>query len=302
MSNSINQFFQSVKKLLQRGILSFAIGIFKLIPFWLLYRLSDLIFLILYYVVRLRRKVVRKNLRFAFPNHSAAQINRIEKDSYRNFCDIALEAAKGYSLSPAQMAKRYKINNIPLFDHYFNQNRSIIGFVAHFANWEWGISLQQHIKHKAVYIYKKLHNRMLDDFVREKRKIYGAQLVHKEQVARVLLKNRHKLCMYALIADQRPSGDQEKHFVSFLGHENVPCFSGPEMIAKTFDYPVFYCVVKRIKRGFYDIHPVLITDKPKEMPAQEITQRCMSALEAQILENPANWMWLHKRFKDMQCK
>lgn len=282
----------------QRFLLNCGIGLFRLIPFWLLYRLSDGLYFLLYYIIRVRRKVVRHNLEFVFPDYPAAEIKKIERDAYRNFCDIILETVKGFSLSSQEMARRYQILNPELIDPYYEQQQSIIGFIGHLNNWEWGTSLQRSLKHKAFYIYKRLHNRVADELIREKRQESGAELIYKEQMARTLIKNRRSANFYALIADQRPSGDQEQHRVNFFGRE-ISCFAGPEMIAKTFNYPVVYCKIERIKRGYYACTGVLVTDDPKNTADGQISQQCFNLLEAQIKEQPGSWMWMHKRFKGM---
>ncbi len=283
---------------LQRIALSCGLGLFKFIPFWLLYLLSDGLYWLLYYVVRVRRRTVRSNIQFVFPDYPLHEVKKIEKQAYRNFCDIMLETIKGFTLSPQEMHRRYLITNPELIDPYYEEKRGVVGFIAHFNNWEWGISLQQSLKHKAFYIYKRLHNRVVDELILQKRELGGAQLIDKDQMAQVLIKNRRTPSFYALIADQRPSGDQEQRSVTFF-KRNITCFAGPELIAKTFNYPVIYCKIERIKRGFYQATGVLITDTPKNTPDGFISQQCFSLLEAQIKEQPQNWMWMHKRFKHM---
>lgn len=287
-----------MKNFLQRSALHLGLGLFKCIPFWLLYRLSDSLYILLYYVIGVRRKVVQRNLKFVFPNHSNSELKKIEKKAYRNFCDIILETAKGFTLSPKEMARRYKITNPELIEPFYDNKRSVIGFIAHYNNWEWGISLQQSLKHKAFYIYKRLHNRVVDELIREKRQMSGAELVYKEIMAKTLIKNRRHAGFYALIADQRPSGDQEQRHVRFFDH-TIPCFAGPEMIAKTFNYPVIYCKIDRVKRGYYQATGILITDEPKNTAEGDISQQCFSLLESQIGDHPENWMWMHKRFKGL---
>lgn len=285
-----------MKNTIQRFIFIAGLSLFKLIPFWLLYRISDVMYWITYRLLRVRLNVVRRNIRFVFPDYPDPERKKIEKQAYKNFCDIILETAKGFSLSPKEMSRRYKITNPELIDPYFEDKRGVVGFIAHMNNWEWGISLQHSLKHKAFYIYKRMHNRVADEVIREKRQVGGAELVYKEQMARVLIKNRRNPGFYALIADQRPSGDQEQHQVTFFNRQ-IHCFAGPETIAKTFNYPVVYCKIERIKRGFYQATGILVTDTPNDMPEAAISQSCFALLEAQIKEQPGNWMWMHKRFK-----
>lgn len=290
-----------MKKSLITFLSELVFGLFKIMPFWLLYRLSDLLYFLCYYVFRVRRRVVHTNLRFIFPSYPKQAINRIEKETYRNFCDVILEAIKGFTLSPKELSARYILTN-PEVSNMLEKNQtgkhSIIAFMPHFNNWEWGVSLQFQLNYKMFCIYKKLHNKIMDDILRKKRSLYGVELVNKDQMARVLVKNRSIRGLYGLIADQRPSGDQEQYKVHFFNHA-IPCFAGPELIAKTFNYPVVYCKIERIKRGFYQLTAIPITDNPKSMPEGEISQRCFSLLEAQIKESPGSWMWLHNRFKKL---
>lgn len=59
----------------------------SLLPFWVHYLFADVLYLLIYYVGRYRVKVVRKNLRSAFPEKSEKELRHIEKDFYQWFCD-----------------------------------------------------------------------------------------------------------------------------------------------------------------------------------------------------------------------
>ena len=60
--------------------------LFSRLPLWMLYRISDLLFLLVYFVVRYRRKVVRENLSRSFPDRSKQERRLIERRFYRFFC------------------------------------------------------------------------------------------------------------------------------------------------------------------------------------------------------------------------
>ena len=66
-------------------LLSFIIKALSYIPFWLLYILSDGLYYIVYYVVKYRRRLVRKNLTESFPEKSEQEIIKIEKKFYHYF-------------------------------------------------------------------------------------------------------------------------------------------------------------------------------------------------------------------------
>ena len=62
----------------------------SLMPFGVLYGIADFIFVLVYYVVRYRRKVVAKNMRDSFPDKNEKELRQIERQFYRNFADCIL--------------------------------------------------------------------------------------------------------------------------------------------------------------------------------------------------------------------
>ena len=86
-------------------------GIAKL-PFWLFYKVSDIVFFILYYLVGYRKKVVLDNLKLAFPNKSEAALKKIRKASYRHLCDVFLEMLKLLTMSKETHQKRFVFTNV----------------------------------------------------------------------------------------------------------------------------------------------------------------------------------------------
>ena len=71
----------------------------SLLPFRILYGMADIGYVLLYYIIRYRRGVVRKNLVTAFPEKSINDIKTIERKFYHWFCDYFLEAIKLLSIS-----------------------------------------------------------------------------------------------------------------------------------------------------------------------------------------------------------
>jgi len=91
----------------------------SMLPFFLMYGVSDFLFLIFYYLIPYRRKVVLQNLRNSFPEKPNAEIKKIERRFYRHFCDVILETLKLFSASKESIEKRVKIINPELLDKQF---------------------------------------------------------------------------------------------------------------------------------------------------------------------------------------
>ncbi|MEZ5195808.1 MAG: hypothetical protein R2764_05260 [Bacteroidales bacterium] len=153
----------------------FHIGI---IPFFLLYRFSDLMYLLLYYVFGYRKKVVYQNLSKTFPDLDKSSLNKLVRRSYKNLTDIIVEGIKGFTLTHHQIMKRHKIVNPEIAEPYLKAGKSIIALPTHYGNWEWGaLSPGLYIKgFNIIGFYKPLSNPYIDKFMRKNRSRTGTAL------------------------------------------------------------------------------------------------------------------------------
>ena len=85
------------------------------LPFRVLYFVSDIFYYLLYYIIRYRRKIVRKNLILSNVSKNYEDLLRIEKEFYRHLTDVFFEMFKFYSISPDEMKKRFYIENPEIF-------------------------------------------------------------------------------------------------------------------------------------------------------------------------------------------
>ena len=83
----------------------------SLLPLWILYGIARLMKVVLYYIVRYRRKVVRTNLRNSFPEKSEKELLLIEKQYFQHLCNIFIEGVKLLTISKNQLLKRYHCIN-----------------------------------------------------------------------------------------------------------------------------------------------------------------------------------------------
>mgnify|MGYP000215179938 FL=1 len=109
----------------------------SILPFRLLYLFSDFIYLLLYYVIGYRKKVVKSNLKLVFPNKSNQEITTISKKFYHHFCDLIFESIKSLTISEKEMKRRFTFTNVEEIQKHENNNRSVVLLCAHYANFEW---------------------------------------------------------------------------------------------------------------------------------------------------------------------
>ena len=272
--------------------------IISILPFRIFYWLSDCIYVLVYYIVGYRKKTVRENLALALPHLSDKERLEIEKKSYHHLCDMFLEMVKTMTISSEEMNKRFKITNLEVIKEYEKKGKSIMLIASHYASWEWLITLNQKISFLGVAVYKKLANKHFDKLVRDIRSKYNTELVPTSKTIPLIANNQKNniQCVYGLASDQSPKADRIFHWESFMGVE-VPVHTGPEMLAKKYDMTVVFAKVKKVKRGYYELTIIPLSDNPKSIPDFEITHIYIKEVEKKILEAPEYYFWTHKRWK-----
>ena len=265
------------------------------LPFSLLYRLSDLLYHLLS-ISGYRKEVVLKNLRNSFPDKSEAEIIALKNSFYRYLCDLTLETLKTMRMTEAEARERCLFHKTEWLDQFYKEGKSFIIVMGHYANWEWaGPGFSLNMPFQLVVIYRPLSNIYFEKMLRRMRSKFGTRIAKEIDTLRVMVANRKEITATALIADQTASPTQS-HWMTFL-HQDTPVHLGPEKLAKKFNYPVVYMNVRRIKRGYYEVIPELLTAHPLEAPDNEILEMFMKRLEIEINIDPSIWLWSHKRWK-----
>ncbi|MDA8572791.1 lysophospholipid acyltransferase family protein [Flavobacteriaceae bacterium] len=270
----------------------------SILPFRLLYAVSDMLFVVLYYVVGYRKKTVEENLKLVFPEKSETERKRITKQFFRHLCDMILEAIKSMNISVEDMKARFKFTNIEVIQDYEKRQKSIALMCAHYGSWEWIFILQAYTSHLTFAIYKKLNNIYFDKLIRKIRARYDSYLITTKDSIDVLTDNKKKglITINGFAADQSPKKEKAYHWNTFMGIE-VPVHTGAEMLSKKLDMPVVFFSVKRIKRGFYETTFQTLAEHPNDFKDYEITDQFLKLVEQQIHDEPQYYLWTHKRWK-----
>jgi len=273
------------------------VALVSIIPFWILYFLSDMIFFLIYYVFGYRKKVVFDNLYRSFPEKSQNEIKSIAKGFYIHLSDILVESLKAFSLPEEEGARRFRFKPSELLEQFYKENRSVIVVAGHYNNWEWpGIAAGSQIFHKPVGFYKPMTNRYIDNFVKRIRVQGRSALVSINDTIMVFKTDWKEPAAFYMIADQSPSSIRLAYWVQFLNQETAT-LHGPEKYARIYNMPVVYCDVQKIKRGYYEAEFILLSENPSATKTGEITAQFMKILEDKILEHPQYYLWSHKRWK-----
>lgn len=274
----------------------------SLLPFRILYGMADIGYVLLYYIIRYRRGVVRKNLVTAFPEKSIDDIKTIERKFYHWFCDYFLEAIKLLSISDKELRHRFTIINSEEVEQCFQEGQDVAAILGHYCNWEWlscvGMNLPP--EREIGLIYHPLRNKTFDYLFRKLRSHeQNGHVIPKKDILRYVVTKKREgvrnICGY--ISDQGPKWTNIHLWLPFLNHEYTPVFTGGERIMRKMNNAVFYVEMSRPKRGYYTATYKLITREPNTLPADDITRRFFCLLEETIRQEPAFYLWSHNRWK-----
>ncbi len=273
------------------------------LPFWALYGLADVIFVILYYIMGYRRKVVAKNLEESFPDKTKEERGRIARQFYRNFADYIVETIKLGHITDEQMRRRMVFENVELVDRLFDEKRSITAYFSHCMNWEWVPSITLWSRHASdcafCQVYRPLRNKWFDEYMLKLRSRFGSYSLPKNTTLRELLRFRRDKVptITGFMSDQKPSHGDAGRVLKFLNHPTA-FITGTEIVARKLDMAVVLFDMEKVKRGHYKITIRLITENVAEMPEPGITDEYARMLEEGIRRNPSMWLWSHKRWKN----
>lgn len=285
------------------GAIGFYIGLpfiylISIIPFPLFYGVSDFFFVLLYYIIGYRKKVVYQNLKNSFPEKTHEELKTIERKFYRYLCDLFLETFKTLTISKKEAINRcaFTQQTTDLFNKLNDEKKSCIIVMGHYGNWEWaGNTFSLLLKQQLYVIYHPLTNKQFNNLMYKMRTRFGNKLYAMREVMREMIKNRNEINATAFIADQTPP-PEGAYWTTFL-NQDTPVFVGTEKIAQKLNYPIVYVTVSRPKRGHYLVNAEILVNEPKSTKEGEISELHTRRLEEDIKQQPEIWLWSHRRWK-----
>lgn len=264
------------------------------------YIIEELIYFVVYYCVRYRRKLVTKNLKDSFPEKSDKEIAIIRRKFYRNLAEVIVNTVVMARMDEAECKRRMVFTNNDEIVKILG-DRNCIAMTSHLGCWEyygfWGMWLPNHI---LVAVYHKIHNEIINELYKRLRDHERELPVASYDSLRFFIRNREgyegKRLAFGLISDQNPPRLPDSHWYRFLNRDTL-FFEGGEQLATKFGVPVFYVRQHKVRRGYYEASMEMIYDGVEQVEQYEITERYVRLLEEDIKACPEMWVWSHRRWK-----
>ena len=273
------------------------VKLFSRLPMRALYAFAGFLYFRAYYVVRHRQHVIREQLAKVFPALSETERDAIHRQFLKNFCDVMVEVLKSVSMSPTQMSSHIRILNLEAARGHLEAGQSVMFVTSHLGNWEWllqGVTLQ--LGYPVDAAYKPLHDAWAERLMRKVRSRFGARLIPAKELLADFLQRRGIVRAVAINADQAPVSTDKRYWTQFLGQETA-FYVGAEQIARATRLPILYLVMRRVRRGYYEVELRPLWDGRETLPPHAITERYARACERDVLDHPADWLWSYRRWR-----
>ena len=273
----------------------------SLLPLRVHYAMSSVLYVLMAHVLRYRRKVIRKNLRNAYPDLSADELRTIELRFYRFFCDYIAETVKFATMSLSEVQRRMTFEGTEAINELMAQGRSVAIMLGHYGNWEWFTAIKHCFTRPDAgygHIYHPLENEAMDRLFLTFRNRMGSESIPMTSTLRWLTAHRKagRPTVVGYISDQVPTWTNIHHWLTFM-HQETPVFTGVERIAGRMAQAVFYADVQCVSRGHYHARLVPITLDASQEEGHMVTDTYFAMLERTINRAPQYWLWSHNRWK-----
>ena len=267
------------------------------LPLPLLYALGRFAYFVTFHVLHWHRELAARNLANSFPEKSAEERARLLKQSYVNLGETLAETFWGFGASAEQLARRVAIENPEVIERYIAAKVPVVVLTAHVCNWEWllpGTAAQFGIPIDAVY--KPLRVASLDAFIRDTRSRFGGKPIPIQSFLFEVMRRAGQARAYAMVADQTPPRNMDKYWTRFL-NQDTAFFTGADKIARFLDAPVIYIAMRRVSKGHYSVRVHVLVEPPYGDDDLQVVERYARRLELEVRANPADWLWVHNKWK-----
>lgn len=262
------------------------------LPFSLL---DGTVALILQYLLRYRRRVIRQNLENAFRYSRPGEIRRDLRAYYRFLAKVIRQTLVGPTTR--SLKKRMHYVHHPALDTWLAEGKSVLITFGHIGNWEWaGSHVGLVYPDQVCALYRKIKNPWVDRLMYNRRSMQVNYLVEVGQIGELLRLMKRKPILVLMLSDQNPGNDQGIIWAPFMGRQTA-FVNGPESLALKYRLPVVYMNIQPLPKGHYELRCETIFNGSEPVETGEITRRFAMALEKNIRHSRIEWLWSHRRWK-----
>jgi len=242
----------------------------------------------------------KANLDLIFQNNmSDLRKEEVIRNSYKNLLYNLYEFIENPTLNLEELDKKIEVKNEDIILNAIKDNRKIILVSAHYGNWEY-ITSYISLKYKpTTMVGRKMNNKFFNKDMENNRNKHNSEMLPKAGSAKGLMKALKNGRIIGLATDQHIISSKGLT-INFLGHKAIQVDSTARLAIKfnAVIIPVFFEMKNFRKYTIKFCDKIEPSECISENKVLEITQKEANAMSKQILENPDQWFWQHRRYKE----
>jgi Kdo2-lipid IVA lauroyltransferase/acyltransferase len=272
----------------------------RALPQWASLALGGAIGWAFYLVDAPHRRLTVANLSAAFPHKTPGEIRGIARGVFAHFGSLLTELLRFSGLPPAKMLASVEFEGEERVTHALDQGKGALFITGHFGYWELH-ALAHALRFPPIgVVVRALDNPRLNAWIEQMRTSTGNSVIHRRgalrQIRKALADNRG----VAILIDQHIQ-TSEAVVVDFFNRPAATTSAVAALALRT-GAPIVPVFAVRLPGGRYRMiyeHPV--EPPPADHPdaVRELTQRCTDVLEMYVRRHPNNWLWMHRRWRDL---
>ncbi len=253
-----------------------------------------------YHLDKERSKIARDNLRMAFGNErSEAEIESIAVKVFENIAMTFVEFMRQPWLKESDLEGYVKCVGMENLKEALSKKKGVIICTAHFGNWELLGAFMGLKGFGMDIVVRDPDHPLFDEFVRWVRMRPGNATIAKKMAMRPLLKNLKQNAIAGILLDQNVT-HVEGVFVDFFG-KDACTNKGPALLAASSGAAVLPTFILRTSDRTHTVfigeRIKLVNSGDKSKDALENTALFTKAIEEMVRAQPAQWFWVHRRWK-----
>ena len=246
------------------------------------------------------RRIVRRNLHFAFPELSQNQVQGMSKRIFQHFGIAILEILQMSCSTCEEMLKNVHVEGDEIVTQALAEQKGVIIISAHLGNWEMALQYCPcYLQRSLTGVAKRLRNKMLDSFVHMSRTRFGNKIIYKKGALPEMTQTLRQGEILGLLMDISRRFDGVE--VKFFGRR-ATATPAAAMLALRCKSPLIPIFCHRNSRG----ELVIKVEDPLEIKRtgnlrsdlQTNTQLITDSVERAVRKHPEQWNWLLKRWKE----
>jgi KDO2-lipid IV(A) lauroyltransferase len=246
-----------------------------------------------------RRAVVERQIRAAFPGLGDNEVLRIARAAYEHLGRTSIETALLPGFSREQVLDLFeRVEGWDVVERAMARGKGIMFVAGHLGNWELGGSYLAARGIPIEAVVRRMQNPLFDEYLTETRRGNGVTVIHDAEAVRRVPRAMREQHAVAFLIDQGAVG-LASTWVPFFGrYAKTP--RGPAVFTLRLDAPlVFGCALRqpsgRFTMHFEEVHTVATGDR--EADVDRIVAAYTSTLERWVRVAPEQYFWHHRRWK-----